>query len=94
MTGSPLSRSSAIGSAPGREVILVDAVGDHAPGELGEVVVERLDADVRDHDVAVQPAERGARGRMHEVAHAPGGEDGVIGADADRCPPAARTGRA
>ena len=68
----------------GREVILVDAVRDHAPGELGEVVVERLDAGVRDDDVAVQPAERGARGRVHEVAHAARREDGVVGADADR----------
>ena len=84
MTGSPLSRSAHDRLGAGREVILVDAVRDHAPGELREVVVERLDADIRDDDVAVQPAERGPRGRVHEIAYAPGGEDGVIRADTDR----------
>ena len=82
-TGSPLSRSAVDRLRARREVILVDAVRDHAPVELGEVVVERLDAGVRDDDVPVQPAQRGARGRVHEVAQAPGREHGVVGADAD-----------
>ena len=83
-TGSPLSRRASIGCARRREVVLVDAVRDHAPVELGEVVVERLDAGVRDDDVTVQPAQRGPRGRVHEVAQAPGREDRVVRADADR----------
>ena len=64
-------------------MILVDAVRDDAPVELGEVVVERLDARVRDDDVPVQPAQRRARGRVHQVAHAARREHGVVRADAD-----------
>ena len=66
-----------------REVILVDAVRDHAPVELGEVVVERLHARVRDDDVPVQPAQRCARGGVHEIAQPAGREHGVIRPDPD-----------
>ena len=82
--GSPLARSACDRRRGGREVLLVDAVRDHAPVELGEVVVERRNAGLRDDDVAVQPAERGARGGVHEVAHAARREDRVVRADADR----------
>ena len=67
----------------GAEVVLVDPVGNDPPVEIGEVVVERRDARLRDDHVPLQPSQAGMRGRADEVAHAPRREDGVVGADAD-----------
>ena len=66
------------------EVIVVDAVRDHAPVEVGEVVVERCDAGLGDDDVSVQPPQRGMGDGSDEIAHQSGREDRVVGADADR----------